>query len=152
MPVAGGDVSEAPQAQGGAKLAEIKALGDALRADPGSLPKTLALAHALLREQFIAEAREVNDRALRLDPQALEGLVHQAVLRAAEGDAAGGMADLDAFTGAHPAFSEAWFFRGMLAMQAADKPKVAESFRRFVETAPPGAQRDRVAQILADLL
>lgn len=132
----------------GAGAGEITALTERLTEKPDDLSALLRLSHLLLRAQMLDEARVVNDRALRLEPQNPEGRVHAAVLRAGGGDSAGAIEDLNAVLTTSPKLAEAWFFRGMLAMQSGDQKIMQESFTHFVEVAPEGPQRDRIRAML----
>ena len=57
-------------------------------------------------------------------------------------------ADLNRLVQQHADFAEAWFFRGMLALQHGDQEIMKESFRHFLKIAPPSAQRDRIEAML----
>jgi tetratricopeptide (TPR) repeat protein len=127
---------------------ELQDLMDQLKDHPDDVPKLLRLAHLLLRGQMLREAKIVNDRALRYMPDSVEAKVHAAVLLASEGDTGAAGLQLDALTTAHRDFAEAWFFRGMLAMQAGDRARMLESFRAYLQVAPPGSQRDRIASLV----
>jgi tetratricopeptide (TPR) repeat protein len=127
---------------------ELQDLMEQLKTHPDDVPKLLRLAHLLLRGQMLREAKIVNDRALRYQPDSVEAKVHAAVLLASEGDTGAAGTQLDALTTAHRDFAEAWFFRGMLAMQAGDRARMLESFHAYLEVAPPGSQRDRIASLV----
>ena len=124
------------------------ALQEQLKQSPDDVPALLELSHMLLRVQMLEEAQVLNERALTLDGQNLEGLTHAAVLAASRGDHDGAQAGLTAVLKRDPGFAEAWFFRGMLSMQKGDMPTMQESLRQFVRYAPEGAQKERVRAML----
>jgi tetratricopeptide (TPR) repeat protein len=159
-PQAAGSPPAGPMAAGGPMVAgegagpdvdEMKALAEELKTSPSDTAKLLRFAHLLLRAQMLEEAQTINARALQLAPNDLEGLTHAAVLSASSGDQASADIGLDVVLKKDPTFVEAWFFRGMLAMQRGDTARVQESFAAYLEHAPPGAQRDRIASMLARL-
>ena len=88
-PMAGGRppmAGSAPAAGGAnADAEEMKVLQQKLTEKPDDVPSLLKLAHLLLKNQMFQEAQTVNGLALRHDPSSVEGLVHAAVLQAAEG-------------------------------------------------------------------
>jgi cytochrome c-type biogenesis protein CcmH/NrfG len=142
----------APQEAGSAGLQIDKktllALQKRIESDPTDVAALLELAHALLRGQMLDEARVVNNRALTLAPNNLEALTHAAVLSAGSGDNEGAHAGLKMVLKRDPGFAEAWFFRGMLSMQAGDTQAMQESFAQFIRYAPDGPQKERVRAML----
>ena len=128
--------------------AEMKALYETLVQKPDDVAALTRMAHLLLKAQMHNEARVVNDRALQLDPQSVEARTHAAVLEAGGGNAVAGQAGLDAVLKQDPTFAEAWFFKGMLGMQAGNNEVMRQSFQQFVRYAPPGPQRDRIRAML----
>ena len=140
--------TSSPQAAPQSPNTEVSALMAGLQKAPNDAPMLLRLAHILLREQMLEQAKTVNDRALALQPQSVEGRVHQAVLIAASGQQQGAAQALDALTSAHGGFAEGWFFRGMLALQAGDKARMRTSFERYLQVEGPGPQRDRIEAML----
>lgn len=131
--------------------AEFRAIQARLEEAPNDIPTLLRLAHLLLRNQLLEEAQTVNDRVLALSPNDLEALTHAAVLAAGSGHPERATAGLSAVLKKDPQFAEAWFFRGMLAMQRGDMTTTRESFSQYVAVAPPGAQRDRIASMLGQM-
>ncbi len=127
---------------------ELQQLMADLEKKRDDVPKLLRLAHILLRTQMLDEAKIVNDRALRYAPDDVEGRVHAAVLMASKGEGAAANQALDALVLEHTDFAEAWFFRGMLALQAGDRVRMTDSFKHFLAVAPAGSQRDRIAAML----
>ncbi len=147
----GAPMANAGAPAGGAPNAdaeEMKALQEVLTQKPDDVPHLLKLAHLLLKNQMFAEAQTVNGLALGHEPSNVEGLVHAAVLQAAHGHADAARADLDRLVQQHADFAEAWFFRGMLALQGGDQNMMKDSFRHYIKVAPPSAQRDRIEGML----
>lgn len=145
----GGAMGAAPQ--GGAEAVdeqELQELRGRLTANPEDVGALLRVAHLALRAQQFEEAELFNSRALSLAPRSLEGRVHQAMLRAKDGDAAAAMVQLTEINKEDPGLAEAWFFRGMLGMQSGDMTVMREAFEQFVAVAPDGAQKDRVRAML----
>jgi tetratricopeptide (TPR) repeat protein len=132
----------------GIDRARLAVLQGQIEKNPDDVPALLELGHMLLRVQMLDEAQVVNDRALTLDPHSLEGLTHAAVLTAGRGDAAGGQVGLKAVLNKDPGFAEAWFFRGMMGMQAGDMDLMQQSFTQFIRYAPDGQQKERVRAML----
>jgi cytochrome c-type biogenesis protein CcmH/NrfG len=128
--------------------AEMKALYETLVHKPDDVAALTRMAHLLLKAQMHNEARVVNDRALQLDASSVEARTHAAVLEAGAGNAAAGQAGLDTVLKQDPTFAEAWFFKGMLAMQGGDSEVMRQSFQQFVRYAPAGPQRDRIRAML----
>ena len=138
----------AAQASGSDSDAEMLALSKFLRDNPDDVPATVRLAHLLMRATLLTQAQEVNDRALRLQPQNVEARVHAAVLRAGDGETTAALHDLATLAKESPKFAEVWFFRGMLAMRSGDKTLMLDSFRQFIALSPAGPQRDRISKML----
>lgn len=128
---------------------ELETLRKRLNEDGNDVAALLRVAHLALRAQQFAEAQTFNDRALSVSPNALEGLVHQAVLAAKDGDGAAAEAGLQAALKRDPGFVEAWFFRGMLSMQAGDMPRMQESFAQYLKLAEDGPQKERIRAMVA---
>lgn len=129
-------------------VAKMHELAEAIRAEPNNVTLLLQFAHVLLRAQMLEEAKTINDRALKLEPNNLEALTHAAVLAASEGNMPAAEVGLDTIVGKHPTFSEAWFFRGMLALQQGKTERMRESFEAFIQHAEDGPQKQRVQQML----
>ena len=151
-PMGGGEAPMAGASAGAgasnADAEEMKALQKTLTEKPDDVPALLKLAHLLLKNQMFQEAQTVNGLALGHDPNNVEGLVHAAVLQAAQGHAEEARADLDRLVHQHADFPEAWFFRGMLALQHGDQEMMKDSFRHYIKVAPPSPQRDRIEAML----
>lgn len=130
---------------------EMDALVEAARRDPADLSALVQLAHALLLRQAIAEARDVNERALRLDPIDVEARAHRAFIRGASGDDPGALAELERLVNRYPNADEPYLFRGIVAMRLKDRPKAIASLERFIDLAPAGAEMDQARRIVASL-
>lgn len=127
---------------------EMQSLYETLQRNPKDQDALVRMAHRLLAGMMIEEAKIVNDRALQLAPNLTEALVHAAVIRVSAGESAAGITDLENILKQHPDFVEAWFFRGMLAMQAGDTPNMKRSFEQYLKHAPEGAQKERIRMML----
>jgi tetratricopeptide (TPR) repeat protein len=139
--MAGG--TQAPQSP------ELEAILGRLRQDPNDMDALVAGGHLLLQRMAVAQARPFIDRALQLDPEHLESLLHYAVLLAAEGNQAEGMSRLDGLLEKHPDLAEGWLFRGMFATQGGDGDLMRESFERYLKIAPDGQMAEQVKSLLA---
>lgn len=128
---------------------ELQALVAKLEQDPSDIVSLLALTKKILRAQMYDEAAELVRRVLALEPKNAEARVYEATLKAARGDAAGAMSQLDEVVREAPQLAEAWFFRGMLGMQSGDQARMRESFEKFVAVAPDGPQKERVRAMLS---
>lgn len=128
---------------------ELETLQLTLAHSPDDVPALVRLGHLALQAQRLEEAQKLTDRVLTLVPNNLEAQVHRAVLRAGDGDGEGADAGLQAVLRADPGFAEAWFFRGMLAMQQGQMDRMRESFEQFVKVAPDGPQKERIRAMAA---
>jgi len=128
---------------------ELTMLMERLEASPTDLEALLRLSHRLLGVHDGSEATLFNDRALALAPDNLEAKTHAAVLQARGDNPAAGMAALDGLLRDNPTYAEAWFYRGMLGVDARDIGQLVESWKKFLEFAPEGPDKERVRQVLA---
>lgn len=128
--------------------AELESLKERLQRDANDVSALLRVAHLALRAQQFEEAEAFNKRAMLLAPGSAEGRVHEAMLMAKDGDAAGATARLKEITQQDPGMAEAWFFRGMLGMQSGDTDTMREAFTQFLAVAPDGPQKERVRAML----
>ncbi len=149
---AGGSLTGNSQSESAsAPSGDIQRLLAALEKDPNDRAAMNALTRRLLFSQQFAEAQELNARVLKLDPTDVEGRTYAAVLMSASGKQQGAAEALDTITSEHPDFADAWFFRGMIAMQSGDSGKTLEVWARFVEVAPPSPRRYRIEQMLESM-
>lgn len=142
----GGMPNDAVHAQ--AQNPEIRVLRDKLSQTPNDVDAMVQLAHHLLRTSAIDEVQSLTKRALELDPKNGEAKVHAAVLRGAQGDGDGALADLTSVLKENPKLAEGWLFRGMLGMQSGLADITQESFKQFVAVAPDGPQKERIKSFL----
>ncbi|MEL6338472.1 MAG: hypothetical protein AAFP04_03335 [Myxococcota bacterium] len=149
---AGGSLTGNSQSEGApAPSGDVQKLLDALEKNPNDRTAMNALTRRLLFSQQFAEAQQLNARVLKIDPTDVEGRTYAAVLMSASGKQQGAAEALDAITSEHPDFADAWFFRGMVAMQSGDSGKTQEVWARFVEVAPPSPRRNRIEQMLESM-
>ena len=142
------DVPSAPPlAAASADQNEMQTLTTSLQNDPNNVPTLLRLSHLLLKDQMLSEAKVVNDKILQLAAHEPEALVHAAVLQASEGDINAALERLTDLAKENN-LAEAWFFRGMLAMQSGNQSVMRDSFEHFVAVAPEGPQRQRIKAML----
>ncbi len=106
------------------------------------------LSRILLRQQMFDEATVVVERAKSIAPHDPEVAVSEAVLLSATGNTDQALSALNAILKDHPNIADAWFFRGMIGMQSQNPALAQESWRKFVEVAPPGPRRDRIQGFL----
>ncbi len=130
---------------------EMLQLVQRLQKDRNDLDALLQVAHRLLRAQQMEEANTLTVQALALDPKNPEGLVHQALIQAAQGDPQGAMQALDHIVENYPTLAEGWFFRGMMSMQNQEPEKMRQSWVRYLEVAPEGPQKERVRTMLKSM-
>jgi tetratricopeptide (TPR) repeat protein len=127
---------------------EIESVLARLRQNPNDMAALVEGGRVLLRRMEISHARPFIDRALQLDPEHAESLVHYAVLLAAEGNRSEGVARLDALLSEHPDIADGWFYRGMFGMQDGDPQRMKESFARYLKLAPDGPMAAQVKGLL----
>ena len=120
-----------------------------LKENPKDLDTMAKLVKRLLRTQMFSEASILIERARAIDAQRVDFQVYEAVFKSAKGDQEGANTALDALVSAYPEAAEAWFFRGMLAMQSGKSERMQESFERYVEVAPEGPKKERIKRMLA---
>jgi len=128
--------------------AEAQGLLARLRAQPGDVAAAVRLGHILVVARMVDEAQVLTARALQLAPENGEALVHAAALRSLT-DKDGAVSQLDRVLGADPKLAEGWLIRGMIGMHAGDGTLMRESFVKFADTAPDGAEREHVRSMLA---
>ena len=119
-----------------------------LKENPQDLDTMAKLVKRLLRTQMFSEAAILIERARAIDAERVDFQVYEAVLLSAKGDNDAANRALDALVSAYPDAVEAWFFRGMLAMQSGKSERMRESFERYVEVAPDGPKKDRIQRML----
>ncbi len=141
-----GSMGPAPGASATAD-SEVQELITHLKENPSDVKALVRLGHILLHNQMLDEARVVTDRALQLDPEQPEALVHAAVVQSTQNPQAAA-ASLDEIIAKNPTFAEAWFFRGMFAMQKGDSARMRESFTKYLSLEPTGSTSDRVRAML----
>lgn len=128
------------------KMAELL---DTLQKDPTNVEAMVELARLLLRAQMLNEASLVTERALQFEPENLGALTYAAVIKSGRGDGEGGFLGLEDVLGKDPTFHQAWFFKGMLSMQAGNTEQMKESFGKFIEFAPDSPRKERIKKMLA---
>jgi tetratricopeptide (TPR) repeat protein len=133
-------------AGGGKRSDELKGI---IAKDPNNVAALVELGHLHLRVQDIQAAKIVTEQALALDPDNLEALTHAAVVKSGMGDSEGAFAGLDAVVTKDSTFHEAWFFRGMLSMQAGKSEQMKESFEAYIKHAPESPRKERIKKMLA---
>ena len=120
-----------------------------LKENPKDLDTMAKLVKRLLRTQMFKEAAILIERARAIDSERVDFQVYEAVLTSAKGDQEGAEQALDALVSAYPDAEDAWFFRGMLAMQSGKAERMQESFERYVDIAPDGPKKERIKRMLA---
>lgn len=129
----------------GKRMDELKAV---LQKEPENVDALVELGLLHLRVQDLQAAKGVVDKALALAPDNLEALTYEAVIKTGTGDSEGGFAGLDAVLKKDSAFYKAWFFRGMLSMQAGKSAQMKESFEKYIEYAPDSPRKERIKKML----
>lgn len=127
---------------------EVQALVDRLYQDPNDLQALHDLTRMMLQKGSFQQAKVLLERAETIAPNHLATRTYQAVLQAATGDTAGAATALDAVLQDDPNFADAWFFKGMVAMQTNNPKLTRTAWQKYVEVAPPGPQRDRIKAFL----
>lgn len=127
---------------------QMQELVQHLKKHPADVDKLVELGRLLLKAQMFKQAEVVTDRALQLDPENTLARVHAALLEGARGDTERALQKLGSIVEAHPDVADAWFFRGMLAMQAGRQELMRESWQQFVELAPESPRSERIRAML----
>ncbi len=139
----------APSAESQAAQSRMGELLEILQNEPSNIDAMVELGGLLLRAQLLKEAKLVTDRTLQLAPDNLAALTHQAVLKSAEGQNDAAFDGLDYVLGKDPTFYKAWFFKGMLSMQANKSEQMKESFKAYIKHAPDSPRKERIKTMLA---
>ncbi len=138
--------ANAPAASGDPKIQEMM---DRVEKDPNDIEAMNYLTGRLVLGGAMPEAQRLNTRVLEIDPKNVQGKTWAAMIESAKGDVAAAVSALEAIIKEHDEDApDAYFFRGMLAMQGGDQPTMKKYWSRFVEVAPPSPRRDRIAQML----
>ena len=127
---------------------EIESLIGELRADPTNLKAMVRLSRVLLTRQMFSEAEVVVQRALAIDAENLGALTSQAMIIASRGDIDGAKGALVSVLKKNKGYADAWFFRGMLAMQAGDNEEMRAFMTEYVRYAEPSPRRERFVSML----
>lgn len=127
---------------------QIEDLIGKLRENPSDLKSMVRLSRVLLTRQMFGEAEVIVNRALALDPGNLGALTSQAMIIASRGDVAGAKNALTSVLKKDKAYADAWFFRGMLAMQAGENDEMKAFMTEFVRYAEPSPRRERFVSML----
>ena len=127
---------------------EIESLIGQLRTDPTNLKAMVRLSRVLLTRQMFSEAEVVVQRALAIDSENLGALTSQAMIIASRGDIDGAKGALVSVLKKNKGYADAWFFRGMLAMQAGDNEQMRAFMTEFVRYAEPSPRRERFVSML----
>jgi len=141
-------VGEAPQAAAKPASSEIEELIGQLRQNPNDLPAMVRLSRVLLARQMFGEAEVIVKRALAVDPKNLGALTSQAMITASRGDVDGAKNALISVLQADKRYADAWFFRGMLAMQAGQNDEMKAFMTEYVRYAEPSPRRERFVSML----
>ncbi len=151
LPMAGGSAMGGRTPAQRTPNPELEALIARLRQNPNDIETLAQAGHILLRDTTFGQARPFIERALQLDPEHPESLVHYAVLLMAEAGLAQrqeGLERLDAVLASHPDLAEGWFFRGTHAIQTGDRALAKESFERYLAVAGDDPMAAHVRAIL----
>lgn len=121
-----------------------------VEANPDDLAARLDLAQRYLDAGDGRRAVDQYLAALRLDPDNPEALSKLGWLLAVSGRPEEGLETVDRAVASDPGYAEARYFRGLILLEALDRPdEAAEAFREYLETAPFGSRREQVQDLLA---
>jgi tetratricopeptide (TPR) repeat protein len=133
--------------------------GGTSRSIPPEIMKgMLEAARQSLMDGRLREAAAAYQAVLKRDPNNIDALTHIAVVLAVSADGAERAQLVDHALGLFdralaidPNYPPALFYRGQVLYEAKkDVPEAIRSWEKFVKVAPPGEDRDRVAQLIAD--
>ena len=144
-------ITEPPAARAqapGPSSGEIESLIGQLRQDPSNIKAMVRLSRVLLTRQMFGEAEVVVQRALAIEPNNLGALTSQAMITASRGDLDGAKGALVSVLKKDKRYADAWFFRGMLAMQAGQNDEMRAFMTEFVRYAEPSPRRERFVSML----
>jgi len=142
-------VGEVPQtATAKPASSEIEELIGQLRQNPNDLVAMVRLSRVLLARQMFGEAEVIVKRALAVDPNNLGALTSQAMITASRGDVDGAKSALTSVLRQDKRYADAWFFRGMLAMQAGQNDEMKAFMTEYVRYAEPSPRRERFVSML----
>ena len=141
-------VGETPPATQAPVNSEIEELIGQLRQNPNDLAAMVRLSRVLLARQMFGEAEVIVKRALEVDPKSLGALTSQAMITASRGDVDGAKGALTSVLKQDKRYADAWFFRGMLAMQAGQNDEMKAFMTEYVRYAEPSPRRERFVSML----
>ena len=141
-------VGEVPQTAPKPASSEIEELIGQLRQNPNDLPAMVRLSRVLLARQMFGEAEVIVKRALAVDPKNLGALTSKAMITASRGDVDGAKSALTSVLQEDKRYADAWFFRGMLAMQAGQNDEMKAFMTEYVRYAEPSPRRERFVSML----
>ena len=97
---------------------------------------------------MFGEAEVIVKRALAVDPKNLGALTSKAMITASRGDVDGAKSALTSVLQEDKRYADAWFFRGMLAMQAGQNDEMKAFMTEYVRYAEPSPRRERFVSML----
>lgn len=131
---------------------DLDRLARAARQRPEHYETQIAYAIALMEAGEAVDALRAFDTAAQLDPDAAAPKAYGGWLVFLAGLTDEALGRIDAAIAADPDYPDAHFFRGMVLLRGRDDRTAAvDEFRRFLDLAPPGPERDQVEQLLAQL-
>ena len=149
-----GDRQPGQTITGNSQLAasDLDRLAQAAEQRPDDYEVQMAYATALMETGEAADALRAFDGAARLDPSAPAPKAYSGWLTFLAGLTDEALGRIDAAIAADPNYPDARFFRGMVLLRGRDDQIAAiAEFRRFIELAQPGPERDQVEGLLAQL-
>lgn len=131
---------------------DLDQLARAARQRPDDVDAQVAYASALMQAGEAVDALRAFDAAAAIDPSAPGPKAYSGWLVYLAGLTDEALSRIDAAIAADADYPDARFFRGMVLLRGRDdRAGAVAEFRRFLELAPPGPEREQVAQLLADL-
>lgn len=131
---------------------DLDALARRAQQRPDDFDAQMAYASALMEGGDAVDALRAFDAADRAKPSAPAPKAYSGWLLFLAGLTDEALPRIEAAIAADPEFPDAHFFRGMVLLRGRDDREGAlVEFRRFLELAPPGPERDQVEQLVAGI-
>ena len=118
---------------------------------PGMLAGMLNAARQSLVEGRYPEAIAAYQAVLKRDPRNVDAMTHLGLIVAIGGHADAALETFDKALGLDPNYAPALLYRGQVLYESKqDSAGAITSWEKFLAVAPPGEDRDRVVQLIAD--
>ena len=146
----GGTMTGGSQVTGTAMAEQLATLEATAKAEPTNIAPLNRLAHLAIQQGDLGKAMTWMDQARALDPDHPEVRTHLAILQASVGMTERAAQELEASLSIDPNFSEALFWKGLLALRGGDREAAVTALEAALENAQDRESRVMATQALAE--